>query len=237
MTAIKLCGLKEQAEIELVNELKPDKVGFMLYQRSKRYCPLKQLRLCRQKLDPGIAAVGVAVDAPPFDLVDLVAKGLVSELQLHGHEDAYYVKYLRTVLQSLGYSVPLAQAFAIKTDADLKRALASSADVLLLDAVGGGSGQSFDWSLLTAELRGALNKRPWFLAGGLNPENVAQAVVSLQPYGVDVSSGLETPPGSGHKDLTKMRAFCAAVRAADTQLAPAADGQATQSAAAAPTAQ
>ena len=215
MTVIKLCGLREPEEIALVNELRPDKVGFMLYAKSKRYCPSERLAALKAQLDPAIAAVGVAVNAAPEELTLLVAHGLVDELQLHGQEDEAYLSQLRQLLQAqVGASVPLCQAFSIKSSADLVRALHSSADCLLLDAGSGGSGQCFDWNLLTPELRTKLKARPWLLAGGLNPHNVTAAIQMLAPYGVDVSSGIEEPEGSGHKSLALMRAFCTAVRAA-----------------------
>lgn len=224
MTVIKLCGLREPEEIALVNELRPDKVGFMLYDKSKRYCPKERLVALKAQLDPAIAAVGVAVNAAPQELAALVAQGLLDELQLHGQEDEAYLEQLRQLLAAPGSKpVTISQAFSIKSSADLERALKSSADCLLLDAGSGGSGKCFDWSLLTPELRAQLKARPWLLAGGLNPNNVATAIQHLAPYGVDVSSGIEEPEGSGHKSLALMRAFCAAVRAADG-VALAADG-------------
>lgn len=216
MTVIKLCGLREPEEIALVNELRPDKVGFMLYEKSKRYCPHERLAALKAQLDPAIAAVGVAVNAAPEELAALVAQGLVDELQLHGQEDEAYLQQLRQLLRAQGTKVTVSQAFSIKSSADLERALTSSADCLLLDAGSGGTGKCFDWSLLTPALRA----RPWLLAGGLNPHNVAAAIERLAPYGVDVSSGIEEPEGSGHKSLALMRAFCAAVRAADNARAP-----------------
>lgn len=216
MTVIKLCGLRRPEEIRLVNELKPDYVGFMLYERSKRYCAPERLTELVALLDPAITSVAVTVNAEPEFLVSLVAQGAVRALQLHGHEDETYLRALRSLLETrLGHTVPLIQAVALKTAADLERARVSSADILLLDAQGGGSGTCFDWGLLTPQVRATLRARPWFLAGGLRPENVAAALAAVQPWGVDVSSGLETPEGCGVKDLAKLRAFCAAVRAVD----------------------
>lgn len=220
MSVIKLCGLREPEEIALVNELRPDKVGFMLYEKSKRYCPRERLTALKAQLDPAIAAVGVAVNAEPEELASLVAQGLIDELQLHGQEDEAYLQQLRQLLRAQGTKVTVSQAFSIKSRADLERALTSSADCLLLDAGSGGTGKCFDWSLLTPALRAPLSARPWLLAGGLNPHNVAAAIERLAPYGVDVSSGIEEPEGSGHKSLALMRAFCAAVRAADNARAP-----------------
>ena len=93
---------------------------------------------------------------------------------------------------------PIIQAFRIQTEADIEKAVRSSADLILLDAGTGGTGTSFDWSLIQNI------ERPWLLAGGLYPENVAEAIRQLKPYGVDVSSGIET---DGKKDSRKMERF------------------------------
>ena len=118
--------------------------------------------------------------------------------QLHGGEDEAYIRRLRRLTRK-----PVIQAFRMDTEEDGEKAQASSADYVLLDAGEGGTGTVFDWSLL----RGVT--RPYFLAGGLNPANVAGAVEILAPYAVDVSSGIET---DGVKDREKMAAFVQAVR-------------------------
>lgn len=211
MTVVKLCGLRRPEEIALCNELKPNKVGFMLFPKSKRYCPPQHIKELKALLSPEISAVAVSVNAEPEFLVELLEQGLCDELQLHGNEDEAYLAKLRTLIAArLKRPVIITQAFSIKSAADLERALGSAADCLLLDAGSGGSGKCFDWSLLTPKLRSRLDQRPWLLAGGLNPGNVVAAIAALTPYGVDVSSGIEEPEGSGHKDLNKMRAFLAA---------------------------
>ena len=100
---------------------------------------------------------------------------------------------------------PILQAFRVHTPVDLEKAQASSADYILLDSGDGGTGETFDWSLLAGATR------PYFLAGGLDPENVGGTVEKLKPYAVDVSSGIET---DGKKDPEKMRSFVRAVRGA-----------------------
>ena len=138
------------------------------------------------------------VDAPPAEVAALLAAGTIEIAQLHGQEDEGYLRALRTLTDR-----PIIKAFRVQNAADLAKAAASSADGLLLDSGTGGTGTAFDWSLL----RGFA--RPYFLAGGLNPQNVGTAIQALHPCAVDVSSGIET---AGRKDAEKMAAFAAAVR-------------------------
>ena len=123
-------------------------------------------------------------------------------VQLHGREDEAYIRNLR---KSLG-SPLIIQAFSIRTEQDAERADTSIADLILADSPGGGTEEVFDWELL-----GKI-QRPYFLAGGLTPENVTAAVNALRPYGVDVSSGIET---DGYKDKEKMKEFILAASRAD----------------------
>ena len=200
MTKIKLCGLSRDCDIETANKLKPDFIGFVFAAKSKRRVTYLQAAELKSKLDPEIKAVGVFLD----DDLDMVASmlnlGIVDVVQLHGTEDEEYLAKLRTITDK-----PIIKAFVIRSEDDVKRAEESSADYVLLDG-GKGEGKAFDWSLLK-EI-----KRPFFLAGGLNTENVAAAVKSLRPFAVDVSTGVET---DGVKDTEKMTAFVAEVRKED----------------------
>ena len=200
MTKIKLCGLSRDCDIETANKLKPDFIGFVFAAKSKRRVTHLQAAELKSKLDPEIKAVGVFLD----DDLDMVASmlnlGIVDVVQLHGTEDEEYLAELRTITDK-----PIIKAFVIRSEDDVKRAEESSADYVLLDG-GKGEGKAFDWSLLK-EI-----KRPFFLAGGLNTENVAAAVKSLRPFAVDVSTGVET---DGVKDTEKMTAFVAEVRKED----------------------
>ena len=128
----------------------------------------------------------------------LLDRGIIDIAQLHGKEDEAYIRRLRQLTKK-----PLIQAFRIDTPADVAAAQASTADYVLLDSGTGGTGTCFDWSLLQNI------QRPYFLAGGLTPENVGGAVATLHPYAVDVSSGIET---DGAKDKEKMTQFVRAVR-------------------------
>ena len=198
MTKIKLCGLRRAEDIEAAVLLKPEYIGFVFYKKSKRYISPEEARILKSILDTDhIKAVGVFVNENPKTVADLLEKGIVDIAQLHGDEDEEYIKALRKLTDR-----PLIKAFKIKTKEDLKKAEASSADMILLDA-GMGDGVSFDWNLLKNF------NRPYILAGGLDPLNVKGAVEKLHPYGVDVSSGIET---TGVKDIGKMREFVFRVR-------------------------
>ena len=198
MTKIKLCGLTRPCDIEWANALKPEYIGFVFARKSRRYVPPMKARELGDRLDPSIQAVGVFVNEAPEVVADLLNDGVIELAQLHGGEDEAYIKALRTLTGRA-----LIKAFRVDGPPDLERARSSSADHILLDNGAGGTGTIFDWSLLKGF------DRPFFLAGGLGPENVAQAVHTVHPFAVDVSSGIET---DGLKDFIKMTAFVNAVR-------------------------
>lgn len=198
MTKIKLCGLTRPDDIAAANRCRPDYIGFVFARQSRRAVSPAQAALLKERLAPGILAVGVFVDESPAAVAGLLQRGIIDAAQLHGSEDETYLKTLRALTEK-----PLIQAFRITGAADLLAARHSSADFVLLDA-GAGSGAAFDWNLLQDF------RRPYFLAGGLEPSNVGQAIQKLHPYAVDVSSGIES---GGTKDSDKMAAFVAAVRA------------------------
>ena len=200
MTKIKLCGLSRACDIEEANRLQPDYIGFVFAKKSRRCVTAEQACALKKQLRPEIRAVGVFVNEEPEAMAALLNRGVIDLAQLHGSEDAEYIRRLRELTDG-----PLIQAFRIRSKEDLSRAAASAADEILLDA-GAGTGIVFDWSLLRNM------ERRYFLAGGLNPENVREAIRDLHPHGVDVSSGIET---DALKDRTKMAAFVAAVREED----------------------
>ncbi len=197
MTKIKLCGLSRPCDIEAANELKPDYIGFVFAPKSRRYVTYKKAEELKSLLSPDIEAVGVFVNEPPQNVATLLKKGIIDIAQLHGDEDEDYIAELRLLTDK-----PIIKAFRIKTANDIKIAEQSTADDILLDS-GAGTGTVFDWELLKSI------QRPYFLAGGLDARNVASAIKTLNPYAVDVSSGIET---DGVKDKTEMAAFVAAVR-------------------------
>ncbi len=201
MTRIKLCGLRFPEDIKTACELKPDYIGFVFAPAFRRYIPPEKARALKEGLSPEIRAVGVFVNERPEAVASLLNAGLIDLAQLHGGEDESYISRLRSLTDG-----QLIQAFRIRDKADLSRAEQSSADFILLDA-GTGEGRTFDWTLLSSF------SRPYFLAGGLTPDNVSEAVRLFHPWGVDVSSGIET---DGRKDPEKMRAFVRAVKGSET---------------------
>lgn len=197
MTQIKLCGMKRAADIQAANRLKPDYIGFVFAAKSKRCVTPELAAGLKAILDPDISAVGVFVNETPEAVADLLNSGVIDIAQLHGSEDEAYLAELRKLTDK-----PLIRAFRIRTGEDLDAAEKSPADFVLLDA-GAGDGKTFDWDLLENF------SRPYFLAGGLDPENVREAIERCCPYAVDVSSGIET---DGFKDEEKMQAFVNNVR-------------------------
>ncbi|WP_331489070.1 phosphoribosylanthranilate isomerase [Parablautia intestinalis] len=197
MAKIKMCGLFHPCDIRAANEIKPEYIGFVFSPGSRRYVTYGQASELKALLEPDIRAVGVFVDENPKTVADLLDQGVIDIVQLHGREDESYIKKLRTLTDC-----PVIQAFCVKNEYDAAQAQRSTADYILLDS-GAGTGTIFDWKLIQDI------QRPYFLAGGLSPDNVGEAVRYLYPYAVDVSSGIET---DGRKDKIKMAAFAAAVR-------------------------
>ena len=190
-TRIKICGLTRLEDIQAVNEAKPDFCGFIVeFPKSRRNVTGAQLRSLREKLDESILPVGVFVNAPVELPAQLLNEGTISLAQLHGQENEDYIRQLKIMTDQL-----LIKAFSIKTEEDVKRAIRSEADYILLDQGSGGTGETFDWNLVPAI------KRPWFLAGGLGCDNLETAIKMLHPWAVDLSSSVET---DGHKDPDKI---------------------------------
>ena len=197
MSKIKLCGLSRKCDIEWANALKPEYIGFVFWSKSKRNVPPEKAKELKGLLSPDVKAVGVFVDEPIENVAELLNDNVIDIAQLHGGEDEEYIKKLRALSGK-----PIIKAFLLKSESDAERAEKSTADYILVDS-GTGTGKSFDWELLKNI------SRPYFLAGGLCCENISQAIETLHPYAVDVSSGIET---NGCKDKNKMAAFVAAVR-------------------------
>lgn len=190
-TKIKICGLKRQEDITYVNEAKPDYCGFIIeFPKSSRNVTGDQVRILIAELDKNIIPVGVFVNAAPERVEELLLDGTIRIAQLHGQEDD---DYIRRIQKNTGSQV--IKAFSVKAAQDIELALKSPANYILLDQGGGGTGQTFDWSLIP-EI-----KRPFFLAGGLGVDNLEQAVDTIRPYAVDLSSSVET---DGVKDRSKI---------------------------------
>ena len=195
---IKICGLMRPQDIDMVNEVCPDIAGFILASGRRRTVTPEQMRELTGRLKPEIRSAAVFLDQDIRWIADLAAEGLMDIIQLHGHEGNEEIRYLRSRTDKT-----VIKAFRIDTAEDIRRAEDSEADLVLLDHGTGGTGQAWDWSLLTGM------KRPFILAGGLDPENVQEAVRKTQPFGVDVSSGVET---DGYKDREKIMRFVRAVQ-------------------------
>ena len=234
---IKICGLRRPEDVAYVNEARrilggPDFAGFIVnVPGSRRSVDEARLRELTALLDPEIAAVGVFVDEEPETVAGLLREGVIDACQLHGSEDADYIRRLRELLAGAEISGPhsaesprIIKAFRLAdglTDELAEEIEHCPADLVLVDS-GAGSGQTFDWSVLAEPEAGTKEdndtsagrrriRREVLLAGGLTPENIPEAVRKARPWGIDLSSGVET---DGTKDEAKIRAAVSAVRTA-----------------------
>ncbi|MDR0874588.1 MAG: phosphoribosylanthranilate isomerase [Clostridiales Family XIII bacterium] len=228
---IKICGIFREEDADVLNEVLPDYAGFVFAEKSHRYVTPDQARTLRNIINPHIVTVGVFVNAEPGLIADLVLEGTIGAVQLHGSEDADYVLALKNLLRSSGAAdtaiikaVPVTNAASViagsasviaapasvtAAPASVTQGAAPQSTFLLFDNGAGGTGKSFDHGVLReAAANGTLTKLPFFVAGGLNPENVSE-VLDLPLFGVDVSGGVET---DGVKDPEKIRRFAEALR-------------------------
>lgn len=201
MSKIKICGLTRKADIEAVNRRLPDCAGFVFAQSRRRVTP-QQAAVLKAALDPRIKAVGVFVNESLSSIVKLCDSGVIDLVQLHGDESAAYIRKLKERID-----IPLIKAVRVQSAEQVRQAEKVSCDLLLLDTYQkgqyGGIGKTFDYALIPF-----LQKR-FFLAGGLDNSNIAQAIRKCNPYGVDISSGVET---DGIKDEDKIRQIIQTVR-------------------------
>ena len=179
-------------DIEIVNRYKPDYIGFV-FADSKRKVSHDLARKLKDNLDSDIISVGVFVDAPENEILELFGDGIIEVAQLHGHESEEYISDLKAKTNG---ELIIVNAIEMNDEVDLLQYNDSIADYLLLDS-GKGSGKTFDWGLIRKDL-----KKEFFLAGGLDSENVTLAVDEFDPYAVDLSSSLET---DGFKDEIKIK--------------------------------
>ncbi len=175
---IKICGLFRECDIEYVNEAKPDFIGFV-FAKSHRQVSVELARKLKSKLDRNILTVGVFVNEDINKIAEICNKNIIDFVQLHGYEDDKYITELKKVC-----SKKIIKAIKVKTGEDIIRWRNSQADCLMFDA-GMGQGKTFDWNLLKNFIR------PYFLAGGINENNIEKAI-KLNPYCIDISSGVET---------------------------------------------
>lgn len=192
MTRIKFCGMRTPEDVKKASGLAPDYIGVVLSKGFKRSVDPDELPAFRENLGEEIPLVGVFVDEPVNYISFICSRGLIDIIQLHGDESDEDILSVKTLTKK-----PVIKAFRITSKEDIQKIESSHADMVLLDA-GTGTGESFDWELIKDI------KRDYILAGGLTPDNVTNAIITLHPYGVDVSSGIET---DDKKDMGKMAEF------------------------------
>lgn len=200
---VKICGLRRTQDVEYVNKYQPDFAGFV-FAKSKRQVTPEQAAQLKAQLAPQIKAVGVFVNAEPEFIVQLAQAGTIDIVQLHGDEDAAYCESLRKLVK-----LPIIKVVRVKDEASFAGLEKFACDYLLLDTYSadayGGTGRRFAMSLVD-KLK---ITKPYFIAGGLNADNVAEVLKNTNAFAVDVSGGVET---DGVKDPQKIAAFIASVR-------------------------
>jgi phosphoribosylanthranilate isomerase len=201
---VKICGLTNLADATVAAEAGADALGFIFYEASPRHVAVEAAAQIIRQLPPFLVKVGVFVDAPPERVLQAVAECGLNLLQFHGSESPDYCRQ---------FGLMTMKAFRVRDAASLQALADYPTDAWLLDtyAAGkvGGTGEAFNWDLAVQAQKWG---RPLFLAGGLTPDNVAEAVRRVRPYAVDVSSGVEAEPG--RKDHGKVRAFIQAAKSA-----------------------
>ena len=204
-TRVKICGITNLADAQAAIEAGADALGFIFYEKSPRHMTISAVAKISKQLPPFVLRVGVFVNAPEELVTRAIGECGLSLLQFHGDEPPEFCT--RFGLMSM-------KAFRIRDAESLKELPKYPTEAWLLDAYSaenlGGTGEKFNWDLAVEAQKFG---KPVFLAGGLTPENVAAAVRKVQPFGVDVSSGVESSPGK--KDHAKIREFIANVRQAE----------------------
>lgn len=196
---IKICGLRIPSDVDAVNQALPDMTGFIFDSTRRRYIDPKDAEILRQSLDPSIEPIGVFVNATPQEIADVLSICKVTTIQLHGQESYDDIESIRKA----NPNVQIIKAYKVDTADNLDIARNSPADIVLLDHGIGGTGESFDWSLLKNF------ERPFILAGGISADNAALAIQLTNPYALDASSSVET---DGHKDAGKVLRLVQTIR-------------------------
>lgn len=204
MVKVKICGIKNLQDVQAVNRHKPDFAGFVFYPLSKRYVSLIVARRLKAALNRHIKTVGVFVNAPVEEIAAAAELGIIDLVQLHGDEGNAYIAELKKICK-----LPIIKAVRVQDESDIKRADYYNCDYLLFDTYSqsayGGTGRQFNTQLL----KGVKIHKPYFIAGGLNADNVRHAIKGLKPFAADVSGGVET---DGGKDAAKIKAFIKQVK-------------------------
>ena len=191
MARVKICGINSPEDVEIVNELKPDYVSFAFY-KNKRQVTYEKARKLKQLLDKDIRVIGVFVDENTNVVASAANDDLLDVIEFHGNEGPGEIERIKAFTEK-----PIIQGFRIRSRADVELALDSHADSILMYS-DSESGVPMDWKLLKNVTR------PYFLAGGLNADNIEKAIKICHPFAVSVTTGVET---DGIKDREKMAAF------------------------------
>ncbi len=201
---VKFCGCRREEDVSFCNVCLPDYMGMILSPGFRRSISVDMAQLLLAKKDPAIQSVGVFVNMPPEDIANLLEFVPVDGIQLHGNETAADITQLRVLTEK-----PIWKAARIQSKEDIFQADRLGADMLVLEGysagIVGGGGITADWNLIASNPPNT----PFFLAGGLNPENVSAAIQSVHPDGVDCSSGIES---DGVKDFQKMKQMIQRIR-------------------------
>lgn len=194
MSKIKICGLRREQDIDYVNELKPDFIGFILTAGFRRSISRETAKMLKSRLSKDVTAVGVFVNESAETVNSFVAQGIIDIAQLHGDESAETCRQI---------SAPIIKF--MKCDGEVQAKISeyeNAADYFLFDS-GTGTGNTFDWSKIPK------TDKPFFLAGGLGSDNLRKAIHEIKPYAVDLSSSVET---DGFKDFDKIKTVTEIVR-------------------------
>ena len=186
---IKICGLTREQDIQAVNQWKPDYIGFVYAEKSRRYVSRQQAARLKKNLSPDIQAVGVFVNESKEKIVRLFMENTIDIAQLHGQETEEEISWIK---EQTGK--PVIKAISVNAESDVQYWQNSCADYLLFDNGTGGTGLTFDWHLIKE------NKKPYFLAGGIGLHNITDAM-KQKAYAIDLSGGVET---DGQKDPKKI---------------------------------
>jgi len=204
MVKVKICGITNWSDARGAVEAGADFLGFNFYRESSRYIAPVAARRIVQRLPEKVASVGVFVNEAEPEMLEIARRVGLDYVQLHGDETAEVVSRMRRSIRVIK-AIRVRESFRVAQLANFK-----GASSILLDGfdaqLRGGTGKSFNWKLA----KSAGRKRQIFLAGGLTPENAAEAVSAARPFAIDVCSGVESRPGK--KDVARMRALVAAVR-------------------------
>lgn len=205
MTKVKICGLKTLADVEAVNRYLPEYVGFV-FADTRRFVTDEQAFLMKKALDKKIKSVGVFVDEPLAHVVSLCENGIIDAAQLHGAESEAYIRELKQKTD-----ICVIKATRVQTPQQVLKAMSDEADYMLFDTYKkgepGGTGERFSLEILEQCLPDI--QKPFFVAGGLDCDNVLEVIGRTKCFAVDVSSGVET---DGKKEEQKIKQFIETVR-------------------------